>query len=103
MPMCGFEPCTPPVPEVPGVVEHVSPPDDTPDIDEEADGAPLHFRTMVDLLGTVPQQGVADTQLREELLAVIGDEPATVEEALKIKEWRAAMMEELSSIKENKT
>jgi hypothetical protein len=37
------------------------------------------------------------------LLAAIGDEPATAEEALKIKEWRAAMMEELSLIKENKT
>jgi hypothetical protein len=37
------------------------------------------------------------------LLAAIGDEPAIAEEALKIKEWRAAMMEELSLIKENKT
>jgi hypothetical protein len=37
------------------------------------------------------------------LLAAIGDELATAEEALKIKAWHAAMMEELSSIKENKT
>jgi hypothetical protein len=36
-------------------------------------------------------------------LAAIGDEPATAEEALKTEEWRAAMMEELGSIKENKT
>jgi hypothetical protein len=36
-------------------------------------------------------------------LAAIGDEPATAEEALKTEEWRAAMMEQLGSIKENKT
>jgi hypothetical protein len=65
MPMCGSEPRTPLVLELPGAAEHVSPPDDTHDIDEEADGAPLHFRTMADLLGTAPQQGATDTQLRE--------------------------------------
>jgi hypothetical protein len=103
MPTRGSEPRTPPVLEAPGAVEHVTPPTDTPDLDEEANGAPLRFRTMADLLGAAPQQGAADTQLREELLAAIGDEPATAEEALKIKAWHAAMMEELSSIKENKT
>jgi hypothetical protein len=36
-------------------------------------------------------------------LAAIGDEPATAEGALKTEEWRDAMMEELGSIKENKT
>jgi hypothetical protein len=103
MPTRGSEPCTPPVPEAPGAVEHVTPPTDTPNLNEEADGASLRFRTMADLLGTAPQQGAAATQLREEMLAAIGDEPATAEEALKIKAWHAAMMEELSSIKENKT
>ena len=103
MPTCGSEPRTPPVPEAPGAVEHVTPPTDTPDLDEEADGAPLHFRTLADLLGTLPRRNAYDMQLREELLAAIGDEPATAEEALKTEEWRAAMMEELGSIKENKT
>jgi hypothetical protein len=86
MPTRGSEPCTPPVPEAPGVVEHVTPPTDTPDLDKEADGAPLRFRTLADLLGTSPQRNAYDTQLREELLAAIGDEPATAEEALKIEE-----------------
>jgi hypothetical protein len=36
-------------------------------------------------------------------LVAIGDELATAEEALKTEEWCAAMMEELGSIKENKT
>jgi hypothetical protein len=103
MPTHGSEPRTPPVPEAPRAVEHVTPPTDTPDLDEEADGAPLRFRTLADLLGASPRRNADDTQLREELLAAIGDEPPTVEEALKTEEWRAAMMEELGSIKENKT
>jgi hypothetical protein len=54
MPLCGFEPHRPPLPEVPGAVEHVSLPTITPDIDEEADGALLHFRSMTNLLEGVP-------------------------------------------------
>jgi hypothetical protein len=103
MPTRGSEPRTPPIPEVPGAVEHVTPPTDTPDLDEEADGAPLRFRTLADLLGASPRRNADDTQLREELLAAIGDEPATAEETLKTEEWCAAMMEELGSIMENKT
>jgi hypothetical protein len=103
MPTCGSEPRTPPVPEAPGAVEHVTPPSNTPDLDEEADDAPLCFRMLADQLGASPQQNADDTQPREEMCAVIGDEPATAEEALKTEEWRAAMMEELGSIKENKT
>jgi hypothetical protein len=34
---------------------------------------------------------------------VIGDEPATADEALKRKAWRTTMVDELESIKENKT
>jgi hypothetical protein len=94
---------TPPVPEDPGAVEYVSPPVGTPDIDEDAYGAPLHFRSLADLMGGAPQHNGFDTQLREAMLVAIGDEPATANEALKTEEWRATMMEELGSIKENKT
>jgi hypothetical protein len=93
----------PPVPEVPGVVEFAPPPVDTPDIDEDAYGAPLRFRSLADLMGGAPRHNGADIQLREELLAAIRDEPATADEALKNKDWRAAMVDELESIKENKT
>jgi hypothetical protein len=96
-------PGTPPVLEAPGVVEHVSPPATTPDIDEEADMSPLRFSSMADLLGVVPQQGAADTRHTEELLVSIGDEPATMEEALEYKLCHIAMMEELESNKENET
>jgi hypothetical protein len=65
MPTRGSEPRTPPVSEAPEAVEHVTPPTDTPDLDEEADGAPLRFRTLADLLGTSPQRNAYDTQLRE--------------------------------------
>jgi hypothetical protein len=36
-------------------------------------------------------------------MAAICDEPISVEEALKSKKWRAAMSEELTSIRENGT
>jgi hypothetical protein len=39
----------------------------------------------------------------EELLTAIADEPVNVDEALKSGAWRATMLEELSSIKENET
>jgi hypothetical protein len=55
MPTRGSKPCTPPVPEAPGAVEHVTPPTNTPDLDEEANGAPLRFRTLADLLGVSPR------------------------------------------------
>jgi hypothetical protein len=61
MPTRGSEPRTPPVPKALGAVEHVTPPTDTPDLDEEADGAPLRFRTLADLLGASPQQNADDT------------------------------------------
>jgi hypothetical protein len=102
MPTRGSEPRTPPVPVEPGVVKHATLPTDTPDIDEETEGAPLRFRTMADLLGN-GQQRVAYTQLIEELLAAISDELATMEEALKSKPWHSAMMKELGSIKESQT
>jgi hypothetical protein len=94
---------TPPVLEVPRAVEHVSRPTGTPDIDEDAYGAPLHFRSLVDLLCGAPRHNSIDIQLSEELLATIGDEPATADEALKSKAWRTTMVDELESIKENKT
>jgi hypothetical protein len=103
MSMCGLEACTPPILEVPGAVEDVSPPAGTPDIDEEADSAPLCVKMLADLLGVVPRQNAINTQLREELLAAIGDEPGTTEEAMKSKAWHATMVDELDSIKENKT
>jgi hypothetical protein len=65
MPTRGSEPRTPPVPEAPGAVEHVTPPTDTPDLDEEADGAPLRFRTLAGLLGVSPRWNADNMQLRE--------------------------------------
>jgi hypothetical protein len=103
MPTRGSEPRTLAAPEAPGVIKHVTPPVDAPDIDEEADGAPLRFRSMTDLLRGAPPQRSAVTQLIEQLLAVIGDELATVEEALVSKLWHTAMVEELGSIKGNNT
>jgi hypothetical protein len=97
MPTRGSESRTPPIPVVPEAVEHATPPAETPNVDEDAEGAPLQFKTMADLLGN-GQQIAANTRLTEELLAAISEEPATVEEALKSKPWHSAMMEELGSI-----
>jgi hypothetical protein len=103
MSMRGSEPCTPPTMEALKAVKYATPLAAMPNIDVEVEGAPLRFRTMADLLGAAPQQDAPDTQLREELLAVISDEPNTVEVAMKSKAWHAAMMDELGSIRENKT
>jgi hypothetical protein len=54
-------------------------------------------------MGRVSQHNDDDVQLREELLPVIGDVTATANEAMKSKAWRATMVDELESIKENKT
>jgi hypothetical protein len=56
-----------------------------------------------DILGQAPLPGHADIQLVGELLAAIGEEPASVEEAFTNKNWHQAMIDELESIKENKT
>jgi hypothetical protein len=85
------------------VVKYVSPPRGTTGIEEDAYGALLRFRSLADLMGGVPQYTDVDTQLREELLATISDELATADKALKSKAWHVAMVDELESIKENKT
>jgi hypothetical protein len=54
MPTSRSELRTPPALEASGAVEHAMPPIDMHDINEEADGAPLRYRTMADLLGVVP-------------------------------------------------
>jgi hypothetical protein len=103
MTMHGSEPCTPATLEAPGAIKLGTPPADMFDINEEADNAPLRFRSMADILGGVPPQRSADTQLTEQLLATIGDELSTMEEALVNKPWHTTMVEELGSIKENNT
>jgi hypothetical protein len=95
MSMRGSEPCTPPTMEALKAVKYATPLAAMPNIDVEAEGAPLRFRTMADLLGAAPQQDAPDTQLREELLVMISDELNTVEVAMKSKAWHAAMMDEL--------
>jgi hypothetical protein len=82
IPTRGSEPRTPPIPVVPEVVRHATPPAETPDVDEDADGAPLQFSTMANLLGN-GHWVATNTWPIEELLAAISEEPATVEEALK--------------------
>jgi hypothetical protein len=65
------------------------------------DDAPLHFRSMSDILMTpdfAPRKLVAD-----ELHVVSSDEPASFTEAEHSPSWRKAMMEEMDSIEENGT
>ncbi|WVZ81519.1 hypothetical protein U9M48_028886 [Paspalum notatum var. saurae] len=104
MPMCGSEPRTPTAtPPAPTTIQFVSPPSGEPDLDDDHDEAPLRYRTMENVLGPVSPPGHAEGETTEELLAAIGDEPATAEEANGIKEWCMAMLEEMASIEENKT
>jgi hypothetical protein len=77
------------------------------DVDDENldadhnDDAPLHFRSMSDILVTLefaPRALVA-----EDLHVVSSDEPTSFIEAECSPSWRMAMMEEMDSIKENGT
>jgi hypothetical protein len=88
---------------VPGVVVFLSPLVGTPDVDEYAYSAALRSRSLADLMGGVPRHNDTDIQLRVELLAAIRDGPSTTDEAMKSKDWRAAMVDELESMKEKKT
>jgi hypothetical protein len=85
---------TPPAPPEHGVVEYATPPTASPDIDGEAEDAPLRFRRMDDVLGPAPLPSLADRDFTVELLAAIGDEPSSAEEALKDEKWYLAMLEE---------
>jgi hypothetical protein len=81
----------------------VSPPAKTPDLDAEVGNTPCRFHALDDILGAVPIVGNADIEVVEELLAAIGEESSSAVETFKVKEWCASMIDELASIKENKT
>jgi hypothetical protein len=70
------------------------------DVDHD-DDAPLHFRSMNDILATpgfTPRALVA-----EELYVVSSDDPPSFTEAEHNPNWRKAMMEEMDSIEDNGT
>jgi hypothetical protein len=92
-----------PTPTVPGMVEHATPPTESPDLDMEHDDAPRRFRRLENILGPGSPPGLTNQEVTEELLAAINEEPSSADEALKVKEWRLAMPEEMASIEENKT
>jgi hypothetical protein len=100
---CTPSPNLPPSPTTPGTVEFVSPPVNTPNLYDDANDAPHRFHTMQNILGPAPTPRLADRSIVEDLLAAIGEEPGSADEALQVKEWRGAMMEELASIEENMT
>jgi hypothetical protein len=74
--------------------------DDDENLDaDHDDDAPLHFRSMSDILTTpdfAPRKLVAD-----ELYVVSSDEPTSFTEAKHKPSWKKAMMEEMDSIEEN--
>jgi hypothetical protein len=91
-------------PPAPKAIVHVSPPSATPvlDVDHEED-ASLWFRRVDDVLGPVTVLGMVERALHEELHLVSAEEPTSLKEDACDPSWRAAMVEELHSIKENKT
>jgi hypothetical protein len=60
---------------------------------EDGDGCLRRFRTIDNIVA----------ESAEELLLVVGEEPATFAEAEPHPTWRAAMLEEMSAIEENGT
>jgi hypothetical protein len=91
-------PCTPP-----SAIEFMLPLSTMPDLDIEACDTPLRFCAMKNILGVASPPGVIERGIVEDLLAAMGEEPSSVDEALQVKEWHEAMKEELVSIEENKT
>jgi hypothetical protein len=85
------------------MVEHATPPTESPDLDMEHDDAPRRFRRLENILGPGSPPGLTNQEVIEELLAAINEEPSSADEALKVKEWRLAMPEEMASIEKNKT
>ena len=67
------------------------------------DEAPLLFRRVDDVLGDTSSPVPAKREVADELMVVIGEEPATAEEAKRSKEWRTAMLAEMESIEHNRT
>jgi hypothetical protein len=80
-----------------------TPPNASPDLDAEVEDAPLRFRRVDDVLDPAPVPGLANRWLMGELLAAISNEPSSVDDALRHRQWKQAMVEELESIEENRT
>ncbi|WVZ92527.1 hypothetical protein U9M48_038582 [Paspalum notatum var. saurae] len=85
MPTCRSEPRTPvalSTPTAPSAVQFATLPSGELDLNEDHDDdVPLRFRTMDNVLGLGSPPCLANRELTQELLVVIGDEPASVEEA----------------------
>jgi hypothetical protein len=94
---------TPPAMPANGGADQVPPPSGSSDIDAETNGAPLKFRTLDSVLRQAPLINSAAGHLTEVLLASIDGEPSLAEEEIKDQHWKAAMLEELESVRENKT
>jgi hypothetical protein len=75
-------------------VEFATPPTVTPDLDaDHDDDAPRRYKTLEHILGLGNARVQNGMGLVEELLAAVGDEPATTEEAIQDPLWCAAMLE----------
>lgn len=93
----------PPAPSIsasPGVpaVEFVSPPAETPDVDDDNVG-PRRFRTVANILDTTSPIELDS----DELHLAAAEEPSNHTEAAQDTLWQRAMQEELKSIVENNT
>jgi hypothetical protein len=58
---------------------------------------------LENILGPSSPPGLADREITKELLAAINEEPCSADEALRVEEWCEAILEEMTSIEENKT
>jgi hypothetical protein len=83
-------------------VEFATPPAASPALDADHNNAPIRFHTLKNIHTTTGVPDHAEVGAVEELLAAIGEKPYSVDEALRIADWRKAMLEEMVSIEENK-
>ncbi|KAK3147062.1 hypothetical protein QOZ80_3BG0277590 [Eleusine coracana subsp. coracana] len=95
-----------PSPTPQATIEFTSPPERELDLDDDHDDdAPLRFRALDNVLGSTSPPQYADRREAPAslMVAIEDDEPATAEEAKRVKEWRDTMIEEMASIEHNQT
>jgi hypothetical protein len=72
-------------------------------LDAEHDDAPLRFRKLSEILGPGSPPGQAARGFEGQLFLGASEEPTTFNQAQQHLSWRKAMLDEISSIEENKT
>jgi hypothetical protein len=98
-------PATSASPSTASTIRFATPPPEVSDfVDDDYDGEPLRFRAVDNIIRHGAPPGLAERILDDQELHLgSAEEPTTFREAERDHRWRKAMIEEMSSIEENRT